>query len=165
VEIREERPEDAAAIRLVHDEAFGGDAEGRIVDALRRNGGLTLSLVATIDGTVVGHVAFSPVHAGTGVTGSGLAPVAVRPGHQRRGVGSGLIQAGLVRLSASTPFIVVLGHPEYYPRFGFEPASRHGMRCEWNVPDDTFMVRVFHAVPEGLSGRARYRPEFSATEA
>lgn len=165
VEIRDERPEDAAVIRTINERAFGGDAEGRIVDALRARHALTLSLVATVDGIVVGHVAFSPVAAATGVTGSGLAPIAVLPEHQQRGIGSALIRAGLARLAASdAPFVVVLGHPEYYPRFGFEPASRRGMRCEWNVPDDTFMIRVFRAVPEGVSGLARYRPEFSAAE-
>jgi putative acetyltransferase len=164
VEIREERPEDADAIRAVNDRAFGGEAEGRIVDALRLADALTLSLVAAVGGAVVGHVAFSPVQAGSGVTGTGLAPVAVLPQHQRRGIGSALIQTGLARLAAGgTPFVVVLGHPEYYPRFGFEPARRHGMRCEWNVPDDTFMIRIFRAVPEGVSGLARYRPEFSAS--
>lgn len=164
VEIREERPEDADAIRAVNDRAFGGEAEGRIVDALRLADALTLSLVAAVGGSVIGHVAFSPVQAGSGVTGTGLAPVAVLPEHQRRGIGSALIQAGLARLMATgTPFVVVLGHPEYYPRFGFEPARRHGMRCEWNVPDDTFMIRIFRAVPEGVSGLARYRPEFSAS--
>jgi putative acetyltransferase len=165
VDIRDERPKDAEAIRVVNDRAFGGDAEGRIVDALRADGALTLSLVATVDGVVVGHIAFSPVEAATGVTGSGLAPVAVLPEHQRRGLGSALIEAGLTRLATSdAQFVVVLGHPEYYPRFGFEPASRHGMRCEWNVPDDTFMIRVFRSAPEGVSGLARYRPEFSAAE-
>ena len=89
--------------------------------------------------------------------------MAVSPESQRRGIGSALVRKGLAQIDASgCPFVVVLGHPEYYPRFGFRRASEYGLRCEWDVPDETFMVRVFDAAripPQG--GLVRYRPEFS----
>ena len=93
----------------------------------------------------------------------GLAPMAVLPGHQRKGIGSELVRAGLAELrERDCPFVIVLGHPEYYPRFGFEPASGHGVKCEWEVPDEAFMILVLDEarLPEA-GGTARYRPEFS----
>jgi putative acetyltransferase len=88
--------------------------------------------------------------------------MAVLPEHQRRGVGAALIEAGLARLRvADCPFVVVLGHHGYYSRFGFVPASRFGLRCEWDVPDDAFMVYPFDsAVTSAAAGLIRYRPEF-----
>ena len=95
--------------------------------------------------------------------GMGLAPMAVLPEHQRQGIGSELVRAGLAELrERDCIFVIVLGHPEYYPRFGFEPASKHGIKCEWAVPDEAFMILVFDEthLPEA-GGRVRYRPEFS----
>ena len=88
--------------------------------------------------------------------------MAVTPEQQRRGVGAALIDAGLARLrAAGCPFVVVLGHHEYYTRFGFVPASRYGMRCEWDVPDESFMVHVLDpAATAAAAGQIRYRPEF-----
>jgi len=162
LEIRDERPTDIATIREVNREAFGQEQEGRLVDALRTNGAALLSLVAVIDGTVVGHILFSPLSAG-GLRGAGLAPMAVRPPHQRQGIGSLLVQRGLDRLrAAGCPFVVVLGHPAFYPRFGFEPAAKYGLTCQWDVPADAFMVAVLDtAVTSRLVGLARYREEFS----
>ena len=115
--IREERPEDIAAIRAVNDAAFGQPQEGRIVDALRGNGGLLLSLVATQDDRVVGHIAYSPVTIESDeqtLSGAGLAPMAVLPELQRQGIGSRLVAAGNQRMRESgQPFIIVLGHAEY----------------------------------------------------
>ena len=162
IAIRDERPEDLEAIREVNDRAFDQPLEGRIVDALRAHGAVRLSLVAEIDGQVVGHILFSPVIAGAAEAGVGLGPMAVRPEHQRRGVGAALIAAGLARLrAAGCPCVVVLGHHGYYTRFGFVPASRHGLRCEWDVPDDAFMVHVLDpAATSAAAGLIRYRPEF-----
>ena len=97
--------------------------------------------------------------------GYGLAPMAVRPEQQRRGLGSALVRAGLARVQAAgAPFVLVIGHPAYYPRFGFVPASRHGVRCQWpDIPDEAVMLLVLdagRAMP--LAGEARYRPEFDA---
>ena len=163
IEIRDEAPGDVAAIRDVNNRAFGQDLEGRIVDALRRNGHAILSLVATLAGRIVGHIMYSPV-AVRDVTGAGLGPMAVVPEHQRQGIGSQLVQAGNRKLKeAGCPFIAVVGHADYYPRFGFKPASTRAITCEWDVPDDVFMILVLDEVKmHGSSGRLKYGPEFSA---
>ena len=161
ISIRDERPEDLEAVREVNDRAFDQPLEGRIVDALRAHSAVRLSLVAVVDGRIVGHILFSPVTSAA-AEGLGLGPMAVLPEQQRRGVGAALIAAGLARLTAAgCPFVVVLGHHGYYTRFGFVPASRHGLRCEWDVPDEAFMVYVVDAAATAAaSGLIRYRPEF-----
>ena len=163
LEIRPEQPGDLAAIREVNRLAFGQELEGQIVDALRANDAVTLSLVAVVDAQIVGHILYSPLQIGE-LTGAGLGPVAVIPSHQRQGIGGQLIAAGNQRLKDSgCPFIVVLGHPEYYPRFGFVPASARGIKCQWDVPDEVFMILIFDEINmRGVSGLAQYRPEFSA---
>jgi putative acetyltransferase len=162
IEIREERPDDVAAIREVNKLAFGQDQEDNIVDALRSNGGALLSLVATLDNLVAGHIMYSPATVGD-VNGAALGPVAVLPEHQRSGIGSKLIETGNQKIKeAGWPFIIVLGHADYYPRFGFKPASSFGIRCEWEVPADAFMLLVLDQDRmQGVSGLAQYRPEFS----
>ena len=166
IDVREEEPSDLEAIRDVNKRAFGRDHEADIVDALRSNGAASLSLVAIVDNIVAGHVAahimYSPVEIGP-LVGIGLGPVAVLPEYQRRGVGSVLIETGNRRLELSRcPFIVVLGHPTFYPRFGFRPARTLGVSCEWDVPDDVFQILVLDPVRmAGVSGVARYRREFS----
>jgi putative acetyltransferase len=164
IEIREERPDDVAAVRDLNTRAFGQDQECNIVDALRANGAALLSLVATLNDQVVGHIMYSPVIIGGNVRGAALGPMAVLPEHQRQGIGSKLIEVGNRKLKdAGCPFIIVAGHSDYYPRFGFRPASEHGIKCEWNVPDDVFMLLVLdQAKMEGVSGLARYRHEFSS---
>ena len=162
-EIRDERPDDVAAIRDVNRQAFGQDQEGNIVDALRSNGAAMLSLVATLDGRVVGHIMFSPISVGDTLTGAALGPMAVLPEHQRQGASGKLIEAGIQKLKdAGCPFITVLGHAHYYPRFGFKPASSFGIKCEWEVPDEAFMVLVLDQEKmQDVSGLAKYRDEFS----
>lgn len=162
VEIREERPEDLAAIREVNKRAFGQDHEANLVDALRANGASLLSLVATLEGEVVGHILYSSATIG-GVAGAGLAPMAVLPEHQSRGIGGKLIAAGTQKLkSAGLPFIIVLGHHTYYPRFGFQPAINFGITCEWDVPPEAFMLLILDQTQmQGISGLAKYRHEFS----
>ena len=163
VEVREERAGDVAAIRDVNKCAFGQDQEGNIVDALRSNGAALLSLVAALNGRVVGHIMYSPISVGDEVTGAALGPMAVLPEHQRQGIGSKLIETGNRKLQdAGCPFIIVVGHANYYPRFGFRPASIHGIKCEWEVPDDVFMLLVLdQAKMRAVSGLAKYRHEFS----
>ena len=162
IEIRREGAADVAAIRDVNVRAFGQDQEADIVDTLRSNGAASLSLVATVDDRIVGHIMYSPVQIGS-VEGSGLGPMAVLPEYQRRGIGSRLVETGNRQLQiAGCPFIVVLGHAEFYPRFGFKPARRTGVTCEWDVPDNVFLILVLDPIRmEGASGLARYRHEFS----
>jgi putative acetyltransferase len=162
IEIRAELTTDIPAIREVNQQAFAQDLEGRIVDALRSNGAALLSLVAIVNGEVVGHIMYSPASIDD-VTGAALGPMALLPEYQRQGIGSQLVEAGNRKLRASDcPFIVVLGHADFYPRFGFQPASNCGIRCEWPVPDNVFMVLVLDPEKmEGVSGLAKYRHEFS----
>jgi len=161
IEIRQESPADARAIRAVQETSYPTPAEARLVDALRTAGRLTLSLVAEVDGEVVGHVGFSPVTAGP-ASGIGLAPVAVLPAHRRSGVAHRLIREGLAasdRLGIG--FVVVLGDPGYYQRFGFRAAS------EWGLSDEYGGGEAFQAlelrpgtIPTG-AGLVRYAPEFA----
>jgi putative acetyltransferase len=162
IEIREEQPGDITAIRELNRRAFGQDQEGHIVDALRANGAALLSLVATLQSRVAGHIMYSPVLVGH-VTGAALGPMAVLPEHQRQGIGSMLVEAGSQKLKhAGCPFIVVVGHSAFYARFGFKPASTYGVNCEWDVPDDVFMALVVdQARMQGVVGLAKYRAEFS----
>jgi len=168
ITIRSEEPRDFDQVRTINDSAFDSGPEAGLVDALRANCTDCLSLVAEDEGLVVGHILFTPVvvesPAGT-VRGMGLAPMAVQPGRQRSGVGSALVLRGLELLrDDGCPFVIVVGHPEYYPRFGFDRASRFGLRSQWDgVPDDAFMVAVFDpdGLPEG-GDVARYRDEFDA---
>jgi putative acetyltransferase len=164
IEIREGRPDDVAAVRDLNRRAFGQDQESNIVDELRANGATLLSLVATVNDRVVGHIMYSPLSVGGNITGAALGPMAVLPERQRQGIGSKLIEAGNQKLkNAGCPFIIVVGHADYYPRFGFRPASEHGIKCQWDVPDDVFMLLILdQAKMEGVSGLAKYRDEFSS---
>lgn len=160
--IRPERPSDSFAVRRVHDLAFGRPDEYQVVEALRTNGGVTLALVAEVDGEVAGHIVFSPVTIDREHAAVGLGPMAVLPEHQRKGIGLHLVREGLdVLRDAGHEAVTVLGHPEYYPRFGFLPASRFGICWERLCPDEAFMA--LELKPGALAGKAgvvRYRAEF-----
>ncbi|MCP4645164.1 MAG: N-acetyltransferase [bacterium] len=165
--IRTETPEDIPAVRVVNERAFEQPAEANVVDKLRAACPDALSLVAENEsGDVVGHILFTPATIACGdrtVEGMGLAPMSVLPELQNNGIGSELVRHGLDILAAeSCPFVVVLGHPKYYPRFGFEPASCHGITCQWDgVPDEAFMVLIQDTeAMDGVTGAARYRDEF-----
>ncbi len=167
IEIRKEKQKDYDKIRIVNDQAFGQPDEGRIVDKLRESCKEIVSLVAVSDNEIIGHIFFSPVtiETQTGfVKGMGLAPMAVLPEFQNRGVGSMLVNEG-VRIieNMSCPFVIVLGHETYYPRFGFERASKFGLKCQWEgVPDEAFMVMIIdESAMKGISGIAKYRDEFN----
>jgi putative acetyltransferase len=166
IKIREEKKEDYDAVQIVNDRAFGTPEEGRIINILREVCQETLSLVAVSDEKIVGHIFFSPVtidQEDTQVIGMGLAPMAVLPEFQNQGIGSLLAKEGLRRIKETEcPFIIVLGHINYYPRFGFERASKYGLKCQWDgVPDEAFMVLVLNkSTIAGISGVAKYRSEF-----
>jgi putative acetyltransferase len=165
MEIRREQAADIGAIRVVNRAAFETAAEADLVDALREQAEPTVSLVADDAGSIVGHIFFSPVtllgHAELRIMG--LAPMAVLPAVERHGIGSALVRAGLeqcARLGAGA--VIVLGHPRYYPRFGFMPASRFGISSEYDVPDEVFMA--FELEPGALrerSGTIRYHAAFA----
>jgi putative acetyltransferase len=162
--IRDERPVDVDSIRAVNLAAFETSTEADLVDALRRRATPLISLVAEDGANVVGHILFSPVTLASepGLTLMGLAPMAVVPSRQRQGVGSSLVREGLDRCrQVNAAGVVVLGHPEYYPRFGFLPAARLFLRCEYDVPEEVFMVRELReGALCGLSGTIRYHPVF-----
>ena len=164
--VRAEKTEDRKEIHRVNELAFGRPDEADLVDALRANASPFVSLAAAIDEQVVGHIAFSPVTIesdGGGFTAMGLAPMAVLPEYQNQGIGSRLVREGLKECQRiGHDVVVVLGHPNYYPRFGFAPASLKGLRSEYDVPDEVFMVTEL--VPGALGGRCglvKYHSEFA----
>lgn len=167
VYIVEEGSEDRSGIRQVNQLAFDGDYEADVVDRLRQNCPTILSLVAKQGEEVIGHILFSPVRIaqleGWTVPGMGLGPLAVHPEHQGKGIGLALCQVGMQRMEAAGyPFVIVLGHPTYYPRFGFVKARVHGIECAFTgVPDEAFMIRILDAATmSGVTGTAYYRQEF-----
>lgn len=162
VEIRGENPGDIAGIRSVVGAAFPTDAESRLVDALREAGELTLSLVAVDTGRIVGHVAFSPVTLDGAVIGLGLAPVAVEASARRRGIASRLIRVGLDRCQPpDCRFLVVLGDPAFYTRFGFRAASHWGFRDEYGGGEAFQAIDLAPNEPPLMGGTVRYAPAFS----
>jgi len=134
--IRPEEPGDRTAIRSLHVAAFGGDAEADLVDRLRRDGDLSLSLVACAD-TVLGHVAFSPLTLPEtpGIRALALAPVAVLPDFQAQGIGTALIEDGLQRLAdEGADLVLVLGDPTYYGEFGFQAEDASALSTPYDGP-------------------------------
>lgn len=170
IKVRRETGEDIAAIHLVNELAFGHEQEADLVDALRQRGAVTLSLVAVAGDDIVGHILFTPVTVVEGDSRFGavaLAPMAVLPGHQGEGVGAALVRAGLEECRRlGNEIVFVLGHSDYYPRFGFVQALPLGLECEFNIPEEYLPVwMVLELKPGALSGRkgtVRFQPEFAA---
>jgi putative acetyltransferase len=159
--IRDETPADVAAIHDVEGRAFDRAGEADLVDRLRADGALAVSLVAELDGRVVGHVAFSPVAIDGARAVVGLGPVAVVPPLQTCAIGARLIEEGLARArERGARAAVVLGHPDYYPRFGFVRSTHFGIRYP-NVPAEAFMAaEVAPGALEDARGVVRYHPAF-----
>ena len=137
--------EDIAAIHAVNNEAFDRKGETAAFDEFRKSRKDIVSLVATEDERILGHVLFSPVTlkcANGTKSGMGLGQLAVLPEYQRRGIGQLLTHHGIQQVrKTDCPFVIVVGHASYYPRFGFEPGTNHEIRCQWKgIPDDNFMV-------------------------
>ena len=163
--IRPETPEDSAAIRSVNEEAFGSSIEADLVEKLRSRRTYTLSLVVTDGDKVIGHILFSPVTIGSGNTSFGalgLGPMAILPSYQRKGVGSQLVRAGLQECKRlGHEIVVVLGHPDYYPRFGFVLANPRGIDCEFEVPEEAWMIlEITEGALAGRRGKVKFQPEF-----
>jgi len=169
MDIRTENPEDVEAVRNINIAAFGRENEANLVDKLRGIAS-TFSFVAVQSDRVVGHIFFSLVavegKCSRNLSIQGLAPVAVLPNYQRQGIGTLLIREGLKECARSGfQAVVVLGHPDFYSRFGFIPASRKSLKCEYDVPDEAFMVLELESgALQDCSGTVKYRSEFSLCE-
>ncbi len=163
--IRAEREEDQSTIYAVNASAFETKTEADLVDNLRARASPIVSLVAEDQGAVVGHILFSPVTViGDAAPESmGLAPMAVAPGRQRQGIGTALVRSGLERCrDLGIRAVFVLGHPDYYPRFGFAPSVRFGLRSEYEVPEEVFMaLELEPGSLDSASGAVRYHAAFS----
>jgi len=163
--IRPERPTDIPGIRAVNLAAFETSTEADLVDALREQAEPIVSLVADDGEAIVGHILFSPVTltAHPELQIIGLAPMAVVPARQRQGIGSALVHEGLKRCRRlGFGAVIVLGHADYYPRFGFTPASHFDLGCEYDVPEDVFMVlELDQGTLKGKSGTIHYHPAFA----
>ena len=163
--IRWETPEDVEYIRYVNEQAFGRGNEAELIEKLRNRGALTISLVAVQNGEIVGHISFSPVvieSEGSSFEVISLGTMAVLPTYQRKGVGSQMVRTGLEECRRlGHEIVVVVGHPDYYPRFGFVVAGPKGIDCEFKVPEDAWMIlELREGALAGRRGVARFQPEF-----
>jgi putative acetyltransferase len=168
IEIRTATPDDSAAVREVHIAAFGGPAEAKLVQLISERKKALISLVAVSDARVVGHLLFSRVTVTISpdtFNGVGLAPVAVLPEFQRKGIGSKLIREGLERSNeAGYDAVVVLGDPNYYSRFGFVRAEDFGLQNEYGMHDEFMVLPLHDGALEAVSGMVKYAPEFREAE-
>lgn len=166
--LRPELSNDFGDITELHNKAFGQALEGRLVEVLRRNPHFIkgLSLVAVLNGKLLGHILFFPVL----IKGEGkvfrsltLASVSVLPEYQGQGIGSALVNLGIEEARVDGfDSVIVLGHRDYYPRFGFVPASRYGITPPFEVPDDVFFAMELHpGALQGVNGMVEYPPEFA----
>ncbi|MFA6000866.1 MAG: N-acetyltransferase [Thermoleophilia bacterium] len=165
MQIRDEEPRDRPAVYAVNAASFETRSEAELVNALRDQAKPFISLVAQDKGVIVGHIMFTPVMLSgmPELKVMGLAPVAVAPEHQRKGIGSALVRAGLERC-AQLGFgaVVVLGHPGFYPRFGFSPSVNFGISCEYEVPEEAFMVLELEpGFLRDATGKVRFHAAFS----
>lgn len=166
IAIRPETLQDISSIDRVNQEAFGRREEADLVDTLRKENAIILSLVAVQDDQVVGHVLITPVTVQAEDSqwdAVALGPMAVLPSHQKQGIGSALIRAAFEELKKSGHFVViVLGHPDYYPRLGFVPSKPLGIRWENNVPEEVFMVaELKEGALNGRTGLVKYHSAFN----
>ncbi len=164
-QVRPENPDDIQPIRQVLEMAFERPEEADLVEALRRRGMVTLSLVALQEGRVIGNIIFSPVSIESPAgkfPALGLGPLAVIPSCQKRGVGGALIQAGVETCRiAGHPAVVLVGHPGYYRRFGFVAAAALGLTSEFEVAEEYFLVLELEpGALRGKGGTVFYQPEF-----
>ena len=162
--IRPEANQDRAAVWSVNQQAFGGDDEANLVEALRDGGFVEVSLVAELDGQIVGHILFSRVaiitKVGT-VDALSLAPMAVMPEHQRQGIGGRLVEVGLEACrDRGHKIVVVLGHPEFYPRFGFSPELARPLDSPFGGGDAWMALELVLGAMNKVEGRVEFSPPF-----
>lgn len=162
--VRTEKREDFAAVQAIHLSAFPEDAESKLINRLRKNASPIVSMVAEDNEQLVGHILFSPVtlDSSTSLKLMGLAPMAVLPSKQRQGIGSALVEAGLAQCRLiQCGAVAVLGHPDFYPKFGFKPSTDFAIKSEYDVPAEVFMmVELEKAYLQGCSGIISYHEEF-----
>ncbi|MBL8518005.1 MAG: N-acetyltransferase [Betaproteobacteria bacterium] len=164
--IRPAEYRDHARVHALNLAVFDSPVEANLVDALRELARPIVELVAEDNDEIAGHLLLSPVSlpGRPELSLMGLGPMAVVPARRRNGIGSALVESGLDccrRLGVVA--VVVLGHPEYYPRFGFSPASRFGISTQYEVPDEVFMlIELQPYALKGITGMAKYHPAFSA---
>jgi putative acetyltransferase len=165
IQIRSETDADKDAVFGINVAAFPSDAEARLVDSLRLSADPFVSLVAVENQEVVGHILFTPVSLEPfdELQLMGLAPMAVSPSLQRGGIGSELVKGGLQRCSAlGVGAVAVLGHAEFYPRFGFRPSTQWGIKCEYDAPEEVFMLLELAAdYLQNYQGTIRYNAAFA----
>jgi putative acetyltransferase len=165
--IRAEKADDVPKVNALNMLAFPTEAEANLVDALRDEAQPVISLVAVEDDAIVGHIMFTPVEllAHPSLKIMGLGPMAVIPGRQRGGIGTKLVEEGLKRCrETGAGAVVVLGHPSYYPRFGFEPASQRQIDSEYDVPPEVFMIiELIVDFLSDVEGTIRYHAAFAET--
>lgn len=164
--IRPEQPGDVDAIHRLNEEVFGQPGEAILVDALRENGALSYSIVAVENEAIVGHLALSPVtitDKNLSHDAIGLGPMAVKPDHQNQGIGSKLIRYWLDKFDVEKyNLVVVLGHPNFYSKFGFAPSKVFNIRWEQDVPDEVFMVKELkQGALSAINGIVKYHPAFN----
>ena len=161
--IRYEDADDRSAVRAVNEQAFEHPDEADLIEGVRREGAVLLSLVAVEREQVVGHILFSRMWIDTAdqsVAAVALAPVAVLPAHQRRGIGGALIDSGLAHLrDRGEEIVIVLGHPEYYQRFGFSTERAEGLESPF--PRHAYMAMELRGgALAGIRGKVRYAAAF-----
>jgi putative acetyltransferase len=170
VNIEPEREEDYTVIHEINRLAFGQKNEAELIEKLRQSANFIpeLSLVAVMGEKTVGHILFSPVAIQTEerlVTALAVAPMAVHPEFQKRGIGSELVRRGLKRCqNLGYEVVIVVGHPKYYPRFGFAPARKKGLEAPFPVSDEAFMaIELAPGALNGISGMVIYPPALEET--
>jgi putative acetyltransferase len=171
IHIRPERPEDIESIDEINRLAFGGEEEAKLIKAIRGSDYFLpeLSLVAVEDDRIVGHILFSPVtiessEDSKSTEALALAPMAVVPEYQNKGIGTELVKHGLkVCKKLGYTIVIVVGHPEYYPRFGFKPAREYSLEAPFEVPDDAFMaLELVPGALKNVRGMVKYNPAFDS---